>query len=551
MLTYPSLSLTFGEQQIYDRLANDAQKRLLSYVLAWEAYKGELPDPLKVKQGQPNDNVKASKCRTIVDTGVSFLFGEDVGFSLDAEKERNPAEQWLDACWAANRKMTFLGKLATNGAVCGHAFIKIVPEHEATDPYPRLIVLDPADVIVRWDDDDIEQVVLYVIQHSGLDAKTGKPVSKRQVISREDNGLWLVEDFVRPEGQQGGRWTLITSVTWRYNWPPIIDCQNIPVPNEFWGEPDIPVDIINLNKSRNFTLSNWSRIIKLQAHQRLWGKGFRADQVKMGPEDIFIIEAEQGMLSSIDPTDSQAGLDVFDRRLDEAIHEASRTPAIATGKLESTGPLSGVALQILYGPLVQKTMTKRRTYGDMLVELNRRLLELGGYGSENVVSITWSEIVPQDMLAERQALTQDAALGIVSRDTLAQKLGYDWEVEEQKLNAEGGEGDADKSAVPTEDEGTRLKVAFEALKAAVDAGIPLEVMLEKYLGWSSAEIAKVTAEQEAEAEADALEARERMDAMREGGMIGQQQPGQPANPGTGQGVSEGTNGDNAQARDRG
>jgi hypothetical protein len=109
---------------------------------------------------------------------------------------------------------------------------------------------------------------------------------------------------------------------------------------------------------------------------------------------------------------------------------------------------------------------------------------------------------------------------------LAQKLGYDWEVEEQKLNAEGGEGDADKSAVPTEDEGTRLKVAFEALKAAVDAGIPLEVMLEKYLGWSSAEIAKVTAEQEAEAEADALEAQQRMDAMREGGMIGQQQPGQ-------------------------
>jgi hypothetical protein len=99
-------------------------------------------------------------------------------------------------------------------------------------------------------------------------------------------------------------------------------------------------------------------------------------------------------------------------------------------------------------------------------------------------------------------------------------------VEEQKLNAEGGEGDADKSAVPTEDEGTRLKVAFEALKAAVDAGIPLEVMLEKYLGWSSAEIAKVTAEQEAEAEADALEAQQRMDAMREGGMIGQQQPGQ-------------------------
>jgi hypothetical protein len=527
MLTYPSLSsLTFGEQQIYDALVQEEQERLERYKLAWEAYKGELPNALKVKAGQPDDNVKASKCRVIVDAGVSFLFGEDVGFSLDAEKERNPAEQWLDACWAANRKMTLLGKLGTNGAVCGHAFIKIVLDYEATAPYPRLIVLDPANVIVRWDDDDIEQVRRYIIQWKGIDASSGKPVSKRQVMSRQDNGSWLVVDYVRPEGQQGGRWTEIDSVVWPYTWPPMIDCQNIPVPNEFWGEPDIPVDIINLNKSRNFTLSNWSRIIKLQAHQRLWGKGFRADQVKMGPEDIFIIEAEQGLLSSIDPTDSQAGLDVFDRRLDEAIHEASRTPAIATGKLESTGPLSGVALQILYGPLVQKTTMKRRTYGDMLVELNRRLLELGGYGPKNVVSITWAEIVPQDMLTERQALTQDAALGIVSRDTLAQKLGYDWAVEEQKLNAESGDGDAEKSNLPTEDEGNRLKVVFDAIKSAVDAGIPLEVLLEKYLGWTPAEIAEVTAEQEAEAEADALEARERMDAMREGGMIGQQQPGQ-------------------------
>jgi hypothetical protein len=527
MLTYPSLSsLTFGEQQIYDALVQEEQERLERYKLAWEAYKGELPNALKVKAGQPDDNVKASKCRVIVDAGVSFLFGEDVGFSLDAEKERNPAEQWLDACWAANRKMTLLGKLGTNGAVCGHAFIKIVLDYEATAPYPRLIVLDPANVIVRWDDDDIEQVRRYIIQWKGIDASSGMPVSKRQVMSRQDNGSWLVVDYVRPEGQQGGRWTEIDSVVWPYTWPPMIDCQNIPVPNEFWGEPDIPVDIINLNKSRNFTLSNWSRIIKLQAHQRLWGKGFRADQVKMGPEDIFIIEAEQGLLSSIDPTDSQAGLDVFDRRLDEAIHEASRTPAIATGKLESTGPLSGVALQILYGPLVQKTTMKRRTYGDMLVELNRRLLELGGYGPKNVVSITWAEIVPQDMLTERQALTQDAALGIVSRDTLAQKLGYDWAVEEQKLNAESGDGDAEKSNLPTEDEGNRLKVVFDAIKSAVDAGIPLEVLLEKYLGWTPAEIAEVTAEQEAEAEADALEARERMDAMREGGMIGQQQPGQ-------------------------
>ena len=59
-------------------------------------------------------------------------------------------------------------------------------------------------------------------------------------------------------------------------------------------------------------------------------------------------------------------------RLKEALHEVSRVPEVATGKLESTGALSGVALQLLYGPLVQATEAKRLTYGEMLTELNLR-----------------------------------------------------------------------------------------------------------------------------------------------------------------------------------
>jgi hypothetical protein len=62
---------------------------------------------------------------------------------------------------------------------------------------------------------------------------------------------------------------LVGEETWRYAWPPILDCQNIPVPNEFWGESDIPDDIIHLAQSRNFALSNWARIVKYQAHKRL------------------------------------------------------------------------------------------------------------------------------------------------------------------------------------------------------------------------------------------------------------------------------------------
>jgi len=124
------------------------------------------------------------------------------------------------------------------------------------------------------------------------------------------------------------------------------------------------------------------------------------------------------------------------KRLREALHEISRIPEVATGKLETTGQLSGSALQILYQPLLEKTETKRRTYGDMLVELNRRLLAMGGFGDEVFTTIHWPELLPFDPMQERQAALIDQQLG-VSNDTLLQRLGYDPDLERQKREVSG------------------------------------------------------------------------------------------------------------------
>jgi hypothetical protein len=60
--------------------------------------------------------------------------------------------------------MTTLLQYAQNGAICGHAFLKIEHPSPLTAPYPRLIVLDPANVAVQYDDADIAQVFSYRIR---------------------------------------------------------------------------------------------------------------------------------------------------------------------------------------------------------------------------------------------------------------------------------------------------------------------------------------------------------------------------------------------------
>lgn len=391
----------------------------------WRAYHGQHPKPLRVRPGQPDDNVLVNYARVVVDKGVSFLFGSDIRFELD-EVADTEAEAWLEQCWQANRKMTTLQKLALNGAIAGHAFVKIVPVQG--QPYPRLVVLDPALVTVTVAPDDHEAVLRYKVQYTAPDPRTGRPVAFRQLIER-DGQAWQITD--QRSVADSTVWQTVSETTWPYPWAPIVDCQNLPCPNEFWGISDLEDDLLQLNAAINFVLSNIARIIRYHAHPKTWGRGFSANQLNIAVDETIVLPSPDASLQNLEMQSDLASSIQLYQRLREALHEVSRVPEVATGKLENAGALSGVALQILYQPLIEKTETKRRTYGDLLIELNRRLLALGGYGDENHTVIHWPELIPGDPESEAKTLLMWQQLG-VSQDTILQRLGLDPDLERQK-----------------------------------------------------------------------------------------------------------------------
>lgn len=432
------------DQHLLQNVAADELARLRRYRTAWEAYHGAFPEPLKAlkgRDGKPvaaDDNAIVNYARVVVDKGVAFLFGQDIRFELD-ESGQTPEEDWLAECWTANGGITTLQKLALNGGVCGHTFAKLVPA--SGRPYPRVIVIDPANVAVGYDPGDIDEVLWYRIQYAGLDAN-GKVVTYRQIIERE-GGIWRITDQVATRGEA---WQTTRTERWRYAWPPVIDCQNLPLPNEYYGLSDLPEDVLRLNRSINFVLSNLSRIIRFHAHPKTWGRGFTADKLQVAVDETIVLPNENAELRNLEMLgDLSSSIALFER-LREALHEVTRVPEVATGKLENVGSLSGVALQILYQPLIEKTETKRRTYGELVIEINRRLLALGGFGEAHRGVIHWPEMLPGDPLAERQTALIDQQLG-VSSDTLLQQFGYDANMERQKRAVEQQElGDAMLSA---------------------------------------------------------------------------------------------------------
>lgn len=423
------LGITQAERMQMEILTADERARLSRFKEAWEAYFGRYPAPLKIKAGQPDDTVLVNKVRVIVDKGVSFLFGQDVEFQLD-ETTTTPEEEHLEQVWVQNRKITTLQKLAVNGGVCGQAFVKIQPRQPPL--VPRLIVLDPSNVTPSWDPEDLEHVWRYRIQWNAIDRDSGKPVVRRQIIEEQARS-WSITDEV---SRAGGRWDRLSETLWPHPWPPIVECQNLPSPNEYWGQADVEADVLALVRSRNFTLSNISRILKYHAHPKTWGKGVGASTIDTSVDAMILLQNEKAELHNLEMQSDLASSLEFDRRIDEGIHEISRVPAIATGKLETIGDLSGVALAILYQPLLEKTETKRGTYGELLTELNRRLLALGGFGEELRPKNVWPELLPRDPKAEREALLLDDQLGVASKETIAGKLGYDWETEQERIEQE-------------------------------------------------------------------------------------------------------------------
>lgn len=408
----------------------EESSRLEKFKAGWDAYYGRLKKPLKVQPGKMDDNVILNFARLIVDKGVSFLFGQPVGFDIGENQEA--AQEWLDAALKQNRIMTLLQKLALNGGVCGTAFIKIaiVPGQL----YPRLVVLDPETVSVRWQADDIDTIVQYKIQYVSTDPATGKPVGVRQLIDSDGAG-WIITDQVGD--LQSLSWYTVGTAGWPYSFPPIVHCQNLPAPNEFWGVSDLEDDIVGVMNAINFVMSNMARIIKNHAHPKVVGKGFTASEIKIDVDGMIILPNPEAQLGNLEmSSDLSSSLNMF-LRLKESLHEVSRIPEVATGKLESAGGLSGLALQILYQPLLEKTNTKRLTYGDMLEELTENMLEIGGFG-EQEVTLQWQSMLPSDPMQERQAALLDKQLG-VSDDTLMQQLGYDPDAERAKREASGPE----------------------------------------------------------------------------------------------------------------
>ncbi len=399
---------------------------------ALQIYHGNQPKPLRVLPGEPDDNIRLNLAGLVVDTGVDALFGQDIIIQCEDEDGgiKEDSTSWLYDAYRYNHDMLLWQSAAINGAVAGQSAVRIIPAPEGSPAgsYPRVIVVDPEMLRVIWSPDDVGVVEAYVLQWVARDI-LGREFGKRQVMYRDGNE-WVIEDQVARIANPSS-WETVAQTPWRFSWAPIVAVQNLPEPNSYWGRPDLTSDVLETQLAINRVMSNAARVQRIHGHPKVVAKGVGEGDLDVGPDEAIVLPDTDSEISLLEPSAKVTDhIDLF-KTVKSALHEISRVPEVTAGKLDNIGQLSGLALKILYGPLVRKTEVKRRLYGDMVRRTSAYMLELGGYGPSSSINIQWPEIVPDDPMMEATASEALQRAG-VSQATALSEMGYDPETEAER-----------------------------------------------------------------------------------------------------------------------
>jgi hypothetical protein len=421
---------------------------------AWKHYTGDLTGHFRNEPGQPDINVLSNRAMPIVDTGVDFLYGKTVTFEVLLNgKPQKDAQAVLDGCWGNdNRRMVTLSKLGQNGGIFGHAFGKIIePQPDKRRPYCRVVPLDPAQVTVMTQSDDCDTVQAYIIDYNAPASPAFQQltVGRRQVIVRIDPDMdaddyfagddpdshWEISNWVRGPNnqwyQQGA------PIIWEHPWAPVVDWQNLPLANAHWGMSDIPPNIQHLNSVLNLALSNVNAIAKHHSFPWLYASGVGLGAtIELAPGKITQLQAPEGKLGAVEAHGDLAGLLEFANDIRGDMDEQSRVPAVATGRMRDVPRVtSGVAFQMMYGPLLAKNTHKQRLYADGHEQLSLRMLSLCGFGDGTgqdgwQVVTKWPSPLPNDDAATAQ-LVMAMLQADVSQHALYEVLHLDYDQEQE------------------------------------------------------------------------------------------------------------------------
>ncbi|MDI9546338.1 MAG: phage portal protein [Chloroflexota bacterium] len=413
----------------------------------WDYYDGRQRQPLKVRKNQSNDNVIINLTRRIVEQSVAMLFSEMPAFDLPGDSDAIQSwEERLGVLWERNRGEILLHDIGVSGALAGHVFVKIVPVEDDPERPVRFVLQNPRYCSVFWKPDDMQQVVCYRIawgrritkeqaRSGSLSLQQARDEYRQDIINEGD--YWRIREWTR--GEQGN-WSQVNEDIWRYPFAPLVDWQNLPHPERYYGDSDLAAgalldEDINLNDAVNFVASNINRILRYHAHPKSLGFGIQPQQIVETAVDGFWAGLPtDARVENLEMQSDLASSMAFLEFLERTFYAQHRAVDLSSVK-DRVGQLTNFGLRTMFKDALDKLETKRTLYGTALSELSWRAMQVAGWNQERP-TVAWPNPLPFHETEEVAVLTQEMSAKILSRQSAAEQRGRDWERELKRMEEE-------------------------------------------------------------------------------------------------------------------
>jgi hypothetical protein len=430
-------------KDINDLADTERSARVKMIDAQWEWYDGYHPDVLKVEVGKRNDNIKVNLCGRAIDRAVDFI-GEPLRFELpggvdnvrneagELESTKSPEQERLDQMYDDYRDI--VPEMFTAGMVGGHDFIKLFFDGEKA----AMSLLDPRYVSVFWEmgRGSRARALFYRIQWKIGDTAYRQDIVPGRLIDGSDG--WQIIDY---EQTRAGKWVFKARDVWEFDFSPIVEIRNRRRPYEYYGVSELTPDVIGLNNSVNFVVTNTGRIIRYHAHPRTIGIGVTADQVAATSIDGFFTVPEGSEIKNLEMQGDLGSSMKFRDDLKAEFFAKIRVVDTSVIK-DKLGQVTNFGLRQLFSEQLEMTEERRKDYGAGLAEAFRRMMIMEGLDVPKAPTAVWGDPLPLNRLEVLTAAKMEDELGIASKQSIAADVGRDYVRESQQRAEEKNDASA-------------------------------------------------------------------------------------------------------------
>lgn len=432
---------------LQDELTAKELERFKRIRRAWNFYEGYHWEDLQESEGP---ELTINYCRAFINKIVSFELGKAFSFTTRKELETievqkgtddHPARtlfKYLESVWEDNNQYAFCNEMGQMKAVTGEAWVKVqyVSKDEVYDPFNKYpngrvqITLLPSETVwPEFDPHDRKRLVRLTVMYTYERVTTTGILQRRKREKVLYKQVWTDKECTIIDGKREPE-----VIPNKYGIIPFVCISNVTIACRTEGYGDLE-DIIPVNVEYNTKSSDVSEIIDYHAAPITVVYGAKIGNLEKGANKMWGGLAKDAKVQNLEmQSDLSASISYIDK-LKKEMCEVGGVPETVLGGAQSISNTSGVALQYMNLPLIEKCEQKRLNTEDGLERINALIILIstleGLITKPDDVStadyfftdVDIPDTLPKDELIELQRIQLEMKLGLESRQKAMRRMG--------------------------------------------------------------------------------------------------------------------------------